>query len=156
MKKLMVVALIVVFGALLSTVAVAAWTKGQGPGPDAQVDVNAFRNFQKETLPLRDEMAVKRLELRNEFSKSNPDQAKIAALKEEMIALRTQISDAAKKNGLPDRGFGPGYAGRGGYGRGGCGGYGPGGYGPGGCDGSGPGACAGSGPRCSAGGCPNR
>ena len=156
MKKLMVVALIVVFGALLSTVAVAAWTKGQGPGPDAQVDVNAFRNFQKETLPLRDEMAVKRLELRNEFSKSNPDQAKIAALKEEMIALKTQISDAAKKNGLPDRGFGPGYAGRGGYGRGGCGGYGPGGYGPGGCDGSGPGACAGSGPRCSAGGCPNR
>jgi Spy/CpxP family protein refolding chaperone len=151
MKKLMVVALIVVFGALLSTVAVAAWTKGQGPGPDAQVDVNAFRNFQKETLPLRDEMAVKRLELRNEFSKTNPDQAKIAALKEEMIALRTQISDAAKKNGLPDRGFGPGYAGRGGYGRGGCGGY-----GPGGCDGSGPGVCAGSGPRCSSGGCPNR
>jgi hypothetical protein len=144
MKKLMVVALIVVFGALLSTVAVAAWTKGQGPGPDAQVDVNAFRNFQKETLPLRDEMAVKRLELRNEFSKSNPDQAKIAALKEEMIALRTQISDAAKKNGLPDRGFGPGYAGRGGNGPGNCGGFGRGGNGPG------------YGPGCGAGYCPNR
>jgi hypothetical protein len=144
MKKLMVVALVVVFGALLSTVAVAAWTKGQGPGPDAQVDVNAFRNFQKETLPLRDEMAVKRLELRNEFSKSNPDQAKIAALKEEMIALRTQISDAAKKNGLPDRGFGPGYAGRGGNGPGNCGGFGRGGNGPG------------YGPGCGAGYCPNR
>jgi hypothetical protein len=144
MKKLMVVALIVVFGALLSTVAVAAWTKGQGPGSDAQVDVNAFRNFQKETLPLRDEMAVKRLELRNEFSKSNPDQAKIAALKEEMIALRTQISDAAKKNGLPDRGFGPGYAGRGGNGPGNCGGFGRGGNGPG------------YGPGCGAGYCPNR
>jgi hypothetical protein len=144
MKKLMVVALIVVFGALLSTVAVAAWTKGQGPGPDAQVDVNAFRNFQKETLPLRDEMAVKRLELRNEFSKSNPDQAKIAALKGEMIALRTQISDAAKKNGLPDRGFGPGYAGRGGNGPGNCGGFGRGGNGPG------------YGPGCGAGYCPNR
>jgi hypothetical protein len=144
MKKLMVVALIVVFGALLSTVAVAAWTKGQGPGPDAQVDVNAFRNFQKETLPLRDEMAVKRLELRNEFSKTNPDQATIAALKEEMIALRTQISDAAKKNGLPDRGFGPGYAGRGGNGPGNCGGFGRGGNGPG------------YGPGCGAGSCPNR
>jgi hypothetical protein len=144
MKKLMVVALVVVFGALLSTVAVAAWTKGQGPGPDAQVDVNAFRNFQKETLPLRDEMAVKRLELRNEFSKSNPDQAKIAALKEEMIALKTQISDAAKKNGLPDRGFGPGYAGRGGNGPGNCGGFGRGGNGPG------------YGPGCGAGYCPNR
>jgi hypothetical protein len=144
MKKLMVVALIVVFGALLSTVAVAAWTKGQGPGPDTQVDVNAFRNFQKETLPLRDEMAVKRLELRNEFSMSNPDQAKIAALKEEMIALRTQISEAAKKNGLPDRGFGPGYAGRGGNGPGNCGGFGRGGNGPG------------YGPGCGAGYCPNR
>ncbi len=144
MKKLMVVALIVVFGALLSTVAVAAWTKGQGPGPDTQVDVNAFRNFQKETLPLRDEMAVKRLELRNEFSMANPDQAKIAALKEEMIALRTQISDAAKKNGLPDRGFGPGYAGRGGNGPGNCGGFGRGGNGPG------------YGPGCGAGYCPNR
>jgi len=155
MKKLFVVALIVVFGALLSTAAVAAWTKGQGPGPDSQVDVNAFRNFQKETLPLRDEMAAKRLELRNEFNKAEPDQAKIAALQKEMIDLRTKVSDAAKKNGLPDRGFGPGYAKRGGYGRGGCGGYGPGGYGPGGCDGFGPGACAGPGPRCSAGGCPN-
>ena len=148
MKKLMVVALIVVFGALLSTVAVAAWTKGQGPGPDAQVDVNAFRNFQKETLPLRDEMAVKRLELRNEFSKTNPDQATIAALKEEMIALRTQISDAAKKNGLPDRGFGPGYAGRGGNGPGNCGGFGRGG--------NGPGYGGGYGPGCGAGSCPNR
>jgi hypothetical protein len=144
MKKLMVVALIVVFGALLSTAAVAAWTKGQGQGPDAQVDVNAFRNFQKETLPLRDEMAVKRLELRNEFNKTEPDQAKIAALQKEMIDLRTKISVAAKKNGLPDRGFGPGYAGRGGNGPGNCGGFGRGGNGPG------------YGPGCGAGYCPNR
>jgi len=128
MKKLLVVALVVVFGAALSTVALAAWTRGQGP--DAQVDVNAFRNFQKETLPLRDEMAVKRLELRNEFTKETPDQAKIAALQKEMIDLRTKISDAAKKNGLPDSGFGRGYVGGDGYGRGYHMGY-DGGYGPG-------------------------
>ena len=138
MKKLLVVALMVVFGALLSTAAVAAGPRGQGPGPDTQVDINAFRNFQKETLPLRDEMAVKRLELRNEFNKDTPDQAKIAALQKEMIDLRTKISDAAKKNGLPDRGFGPGYGGGygPGYGRGyhmgQGGGYGP-GYGRGSC-----------------------
>ena len=134
MKKLLVVTLIVVFGALMSTAAVAAWTRGQDP--DAQVDVNAFRNFQKETLPLRDEMAAKRLELRNEFNKETPDQTKIAALQKEMIDLKTKISDAAKKNGLPDRGFGPGYGKRGGWGRGyhmGQGGvYGP-GYGRGNC-----------------------
>ena len=136
MKKLLVVALVVVFGALLSTVAVAEWTRGQGTGPDSQVDVNAFRAFQKETLPLRDEMAAKRLELRNEFNKDTPDQAKIAALQKEMIDLKTKISDAAKKNGLPDRDFGPGYGKRGGWGRGyhmgQGGGYGP-GYGRGSC-----------------------
>ena len=154
MKKVLAVALVVVLGALMSTAALAAWTKGQGLGPgSAPVDVNAFRNFQKETLPLRDEMAVKRLELRNEFAKDAPDQAKIAALQKDMIDLRTKISDAARKNGLPDRGFGPKYGGRG-NGPGGCG-YGRGGNGPGGCGGYGPGLCAGSGPRCGAGGCLN-
>jgi hypothetical protein len=140
MKKLLVVALMVVFGALLSTAAVAAGPRGQGPVPDNQVDVNAFRAFQKETLPLRDEMAAKRLELRNEFNKDTPDQTKIAALQKEMIDLRTKISAAAKKNGLPDRGFGPGYGGGDGYGpgygrgyhMGQGGGYGP-GYGRGSC-----------------------
>ena len=104
MKKFLVVAMIIVFGGLLSTAAVAAWTKGQGPGPDSQVDVNAFRNFQKKTLPLRDEMAVKRVELRNEFNKADPDQNKIATLQKEMIDLRT-ISAAAKKNGLSSLGI---------------------------------------------------
>jgi zinc resistance-associated protein len=139
MKKVLVVALVVVFGALVSTAALAAWTKGQGPA--TQVDVNAFRNFQKETLPLRDEMMVKRLEIRNEYSKATPDEAKITALKEEMIALRTQISEAAKRNGLPDQGFGPGYGKRGGFGPGACA---RGGYGPGGCAGYGPGNGRGS------------
>jgi len=140
MKKVFVVALVVVFGALMSTGAFAAWNRGPWANPGEQVDVNAFRNFQKETVPLRDEMAVKRLELRNEFNKETPDQAKIAALQKEMIDLRTKIGDAAKKNGLPDRGFGPGYGKRGGYGpgygrghhMGWGGGYGP-GYGKGYC-----------------------
>ncbi len=69
MKKVFVVALVVVFGALMSTGAFAAWNRGPWANPGEQVDVNAFRNFQKETVPLRDEMAVKRLELRNEFNK---------------------------------------------------------------------------------------
>ena len=140
MKKVFVVALVVVFGALLSTGAFAAWNRGPWANPGEQVDVNAFRNFQKETLPLRDEMAAKRLELRNEFNKETPDQAKIAGLQKEMIDLRTKISDAARKNGMPDRGFGPGYGKRGGYGPGYVrghhmgwgGGYGP-GYGKGYC-----------------------
>lgn len=140
MKKVFVGALVVAFGVLLSTGAFAAWNRGPWANPGEQVDVNAFRNFQKETLPLRDEMAAKRLELRNEWNKETPDQGKIAALQKEMIDLRTKISDAAKKNGLPDWGFGPGYGKRGGYGpgygrghhMGWGGGYGP-GYGKGSC-----------------------
>jgi hypothetical protein len=140
MKKLLIVALVVFFGAALSSAVVASGPRGQGPGPDTQVDVNAFKNFQKETLTLRDEMAAKRVELRNEFNKADPDQNKIAVLQKEMIDLRTKISAAAKKNGLPDSGFGPGYGGH-------SGGYGPGygrGYHMGQGGGYGPGAGRGS------------
>ena len=118
MKKVLAVALAVVFGTLMSSASFAAWTMGQSLGPGVQVDVNAFRNFQKETLPLRDEMAVKRLELRNEFIKETPDQARIATLQKEMIDLSTKIREAASKNGLPDSGFGLGFSKRGSYGPG--------------------------------------
>jgi hypothetical protein len=96
---------------------------------------------------MRDEMMVKRLEVRNEFSKEKPDQSRIATLQKEMIDLRTKIQESAQKNGLPNWGQGR-MMGRGGYGPG-CDGYGPGrmagrgfggargGYGPGsgGCGG---------------------
>ena len=137
MKKVLVAALVLTAGLLMGSMAFAAWGPGCGPGAGGQVDVQAFRNFQKETLPLRDEMMVKRLELRNEFTKEKPDQNRIATLQKEMIDLRTKIQDSAQKNGLPNwgqgrmmgrGGHGPGrMAGRGGYGPG-CGGCG-GGYG---------------------------
>ncbi|HNQ45777.1 MAG TPA: hypothetical protein PK125_03035 [Syntrophorhabdus sp.] len=133
MKKLMVFSFVVVFGLTLTTAVFAAWNRGPWVNPGEQTDVNAFRNFQKETLPLRDEMAVKRLEIRNEFNKETPDQAKIANLQKEMIDLRTKISDVAKKNGLSNWGYGRGYYRGGwgpGYGRGHHMGWGN-GYGPG-------------------------
>ena len=133
MKKLMVFSFVVVFGLTLTTAVFAAWNRGTWVNPGEQTDVNAFRNFQKETLPLRDEMAVKRLEIRNEFNKETPDQAKIANLQKEMIDLRTKISDVAKKNGLSNWGYGRGYYRDGwgpGYGRGHHMGWGN-GYGPG-------------------------
>jgi uncharacterized protein YdcH (DUF465 family) len=133
MKKLMVFSFVVVFGLTLTTAVFAAWNRGTRVNPGEQTDVNAFRNFQKETLPLRDEMAVKRLEIRNEFNKETPDQAKIANLQKEMIDLRTKISDVAKKNGLSNWGYGRGYYRGGwgpGYGRGHHMGWGN-GYGPG-------------------------
>ena len=144
MKKVLVAVLVVTAGLLLGSMAFAAWGPGYGPGPGAQVDVQALRNFQKETLPLRDEMMAKRLELRNEFSKEKPDQNRVATLQKEMIDLRTKVQESAQKNGLPNWGQGR-MMGRGGYGPGHGQGYGGGrmmgrgydgprgGYGPGNC-----------------------
>jgi hypothetical protein len=145
MKKV-VVAVVAVIG-LLGTMGYAAWQ-----GADGQVDVNAFRQFQKETLPLRDEMMAKGLELRNEYNKQKPDQDRIAKLGTEMGALRTQIQAVAEKQGLPAFGNGPGMNGAGwgrgammmsrggcGYGRGRGAGMMGGGYGRGPGFGGGPG-----------------
>jgi len=105
---------------LLGTVAYGAW---QGYGGQ-QVDVNALRQFQKETLPMRDELQAKGLELRNESLKESPDQARIAKLRGEIGDLRARIQSAAEEKGLPGWGYGGGM--RGGYWGGrGCGMRGP-------------------------------
>lgn len=147
MKKVWAMVFVAVFGlALLGTSVYAIGGMGYGPGPGGcgygaaagkTVDVNALRAFQKETLPLRDEMMAKRLEIRNEFAKEKPDQNRIGALQKEMIDLRTKISVAAEKQGLPAAGFGAGMGGRGmamgpGMARGGYSGRGMGGQGMGG------------------------
>lgn len=105
MKKVSVAAMVVALGFLLSTFAYAAWYCG--PGYGQQVDVNALRQFQKETLPLRDELIAKNLDLQNEYAKENPDQAKVAKLQREIGDLRTKIQGAAEKQGLPA--WGPGW-----------------------------------------------
>jgi zinc resistance-associated protein len=108
------------------------WAQGYGPryaAAQTQTDINALKAFQKETLPLRDEMMVKRAEIRNEYAQAKPNLERIATLQKEMIDLRTKIQAAAEKNGLPTwgpgsamggAGFGPGAGmGRGaGFGRG--------------------------------------
>lgn len=131
MKKVLVVALVVAVGFSLGVLAYAASGGGYGPGSGNQVDVKALQNFQKETLPLRDEMIAKRAEIQNEYAKENPDQNRIATLQKEMIDLRTKIQASAQKEGLTSwgpgygRGYGPGWMmGRGGYGMGYAGGYG--------------------------------
>jgi zinc resistance-associated protein len=128
MKRLVVAAMVMAMVGLLGGMAYAAW---QG-GPGGQVDVNAFRQFQKDTLPLRDEMMAKAVELHNEYAKNNPDRARIEKLQSEMRDLRTKIGAAADKQGVQAFGMG---AGRGrasgmavgcGYGRGHDGGRWPG------------------------------
>jgi hypothetical protein len=143
MKRVSVVAMVVAVCFFFRTVAYSA-LQGYGPG-SGQVDVNALKQFHKETLPLRVELVAKNLELQNEYASQNPDQGKIAALQKEIIDLRTKIQGEAEKQGLPawgpgwmmggpgwgpgaGRGHGPWMMGRGGYGGepgngGGYGGY---------------------------------
>jgi hypothetical protein len=63
-------------------------------------DIEKVRIFQKETLTERDDMMIRRLELKQELAKKSLDQAKVDALRKEMVGLRTKIQDSAKRLGL--------------------------------------------------------
>lgn len=154
MKKMMV---ILGSMALVATMAVGAWAgpwgpgQGYGPGncpgyaagsvdgpgygPGPNMTKEQFEQFQakraaflKETMPLRQSLANKRVELRTLYAQPDADQAKIKALQNEMIDLRSQLAKKANDAGLPGYGSGRGFN------RGPRGGYGPGmGFGPGSC-----------------------
>ncbi|MCF8043724.1 MAG: periplasmic heavy metal sensor [Desulfarculaceae bacterium] len=110
---------------------------GYGPGPNMTKE--QFEQFQakraafmKDTLPLRQSLANKRIELRTMYAQPDADQAKTTALRNELIDLRGQLAKKANDAGMSGFGFGRGNR------RGPGGGYGPGmGYGPG----NGPGSC---------------
>jgi Spy/CpxP family protein refolding chaperone len=97
--------------------------------------IQAMReSFFKETLPLRNEMQTKQLELRTLWAQTNPDQDKILAKQKEINALRAQLQEKGTRHRLEMRkvltpeqqaqigafgpGFGPGYGMRGGFGPG--------------------------------------
>ncbi len=99
-------------------------------------------NSFKETVPLRNELTAKQLELRSLWAQTDPDQEKILAKQKEINALRAQLQEKGTKNrlemrkvltpeqqaqfgayaGSPGYGSGPGWGKRGGCGpRGGMG-----------------------------------
>ena len=121
--------------------------QGHGPRGSWGADLNltaeqtqkmqAMReSFFKETLPLRNEMQIKKLELSTLWAQTNPDQEKILAKQKEINALRAQMQEKGTKNRLEMRkiltpeqqakvtAFGPGFGrghgmkGRFGHGRG--------------------------------------
>jgi hypothetical protein len=124
---------LVIFGSVIY-----GWSQAApAAAPPAQVDVKAFKGFLKETLPLRDELMVKKVELRNEYAQPTQNPEKIAGIQKEMIDLRAKIQTAAQRHNVS--GMGCGWMGGGaGFGRGGCQGAGAGfGRGPGGGKGRG-------------------
>ena len=82
--------------------------QGQGYGPGPRMTKEEFEKLQtqraaflKDTMQLRQTMALKGIELRTEFAQVKPDDAKIKALKTELIDLRAQMAKKANEAGLP-------------------------------------------------------
>jgi len=104
MRKGIIIGLILIAGLILVS-AVYAHFPGGGYGIGklrwGDVDIEAVKKFQRDTLPLRDELIVKKLELWNEYDKENPDRDHIASLKKEIIDIRTKIQKKADEAGLP-------------------------------------------------------
>jgi len=129
-----------------------AWGPGLNLGAEQTQKMQALQeSFFKETIPLRNELMAKKLELRTLWAQTNPDQEKILAKQKEINALTAQLQEKATKHRLEIRqiltpeqqaqmrnfAWGPGSCGMG---------YGPrGGFGPG--RGMGMGTGFGPGPR---------
>lgn len=127
MKKILLISLVglLVLGLGATVYARGPWYGGmQCEGFDLKgVEIEKVKEFQKETLSLRDELQIKRLELRAEYEKEKPDIDRIAQLRKEIVDLQTKIQKIAQKYNLPTMGPGYGMMGRGmHHGRGmGCG-----------------------------------
>jgi hypothetical protein len=99
-----VIAGLVLFSVIFLVSVVYAHPPGGGWGTCLtrldNADINSVKKFQKETLPLRDELVTKRLEIREECRKENPDRDHIANLRKEMIDIRTELHKKADALGI--------------------------------------------------------
>ncbi|MBE0427527.1 MAG: hypothetical protein IBX72_12905 [Nitrospirae bacterium] len=102
MKKVFVTGLVMVVSLILVS-AVYAYFPGKGYGfkQFCNADIETVKKFQRETLPLRDELITKRLEIRKEYAKEKPDSERIATLQKEIMDIRTKIQQKAEERGLP-------------------------------------------------------
>lgn len=108
MKRMFLILCVLVIGLLLVTNGYANYF-GKGNNGLCSSDPSTFKKFQKETLPIRDEMISKRFEIRREYQKEKPDLDKIAQLKKEIIDLRTKIHKIADNMGIERECFNRGY-----------------------------------------------
>ena len=100
--------LVAVIGLLFAS-GVYAWCNGgYGPCYGTSANVEAVKNFQKDTLGQRDELVTKRIELRNEYNKPVQDTNRIGELRKEIVDLQTKIHTTADKYGVTAGGYGMG------------------------------------------------
>lgn len=102
MKGRTVIGLVVVLGLLIMSAVYASGYRGPyGMSTWQTVDVEKIKQFQKETLSLRDGLITKRLELRQECGKQDPDTDRITVLKKEIREIRSKIQEVADKYEVP-------------------------------------------------------
>ena len=63
-------------------------------------DLDSVKKFQKDTLSLRDELITKKIELRKEINKENPNREHIATIRKEIIDIKTKIHQKADETGV--------------------------------------------------------
>ncbi len=103
MKRTMIVGLAVLMGLMIAGNSHAADSCGnQGKGFMAikNVNIESMKKFLKDTSEARNELIIKRIELMKEFQGKTGDYDKIAKIQKEIIDLKTQVMDSAKKYGL--------------------------------------------------------
>jgi len=111
MKKSLV-ALTVVAALAITGSAFARGGMGMGPGMGMGMDncpqmgqtgtmTPEMKKFIADTMPLREEMHAKHIQLQKEMIKDKPDTAKITKLQGEVTELRQKMMDARAKAGLP-------------------------------------------------------
>ena len=88
---------------LASGVAIA-----QGTGQRGSPGATAMKKYQKETLSLRDDLAAKQVDLEAEYDKPEPDPARIASLRKEIVDLEARIQTVADNYGVRPWGSGHG------------------------------------------------
>lgn len=86
------------------------WCYGHG-GHAGGGNSAAMKRFHKDTLSLRDDLAARQVDLAEEYDKAEPDSARIAAVRKDIVDLEAKIQTAADKHGVRPWG-------RGGWGRG--------------------------------------
>lgn len=102
MKGRTIIGLVVVLGLLImSTVYASGYRGPNGMNTWQSVDLEKIKQFQKETLSLRDELITKRLEFRQECGKQDPDSDRITALRNEIRDIRSKIKEVADKYEVP-------------------------------------------------------
>jgi peptidoglycan hydrolase CwlO-like protein len=72
-----------------------------GDNSNVETDVQEkLGKFLEETVDIRRDLAAKQFEVQDEMLTSNPDQEKITLLTEEITALRMELKEKAKQDGV--------------------------------------------------------